>query len=153
MEKHQLYYSKLTFPFSIGNHNKAKVFEADFHSSQSRKLSQCHGENSMKLDIWVYPLDSWKHMESSIVIGLFFRFCLWLWQFIFHEIIRDRVTSRISVLLLILSVLFSPDYIPLRFWLCTTQTTTPLLVKTSLQSLSLGPAIVIFFKDSLISSM
>ena len=37
----------------------------------------------MKLDIWVYPWDSQKNMESRIV--------------------RDRVTSRISVLHLILS--------------------------------------------------
>ena len=55
----------------------------------------------------------------------------------------DRVTSRISVLLLILSVWFSLDHVSLCFWLNTTPTTTPSQVKTSLQSLSLGLAIVI----------
>ena len=119
------------------------MFEAGFHLSQSHKLSQCHRENSMKLDIWVYPLDSRKHMESRIVIGLFFCFCLWLWHSRFYEIGRDRVTSRISVLLLILSVWFSLDRVSLCFWLHATPTTTPSQVKTSLQSLSLGLAIVI----------
>ena len=62
---------------------------------------------------------------------------------VFYEIGRDRVTSRISVLLLILSVWFSLDHVSLCFWLNTTPTTTPSQVKTSLQSLSLGLAIVI----------
>ena len=107
------------------------MFEAGFHLHQSHKLSQCHRENSMKLDIWV------------IVIGLFLCFCLQLWHSSFYEIGRDRVTSRISVLLLILSVWFSLDHVSLCFWLHTTPTTTPSQVKTSLQSLSLGLAIVI----------
>ena len=56
-------------------------------------------------------------LESNIVIGSFFCFCLRLRQCSFHLVVSNRDISRISVLLPTPSVGFSLDGIALPFWL------------------------------------
>ena len=58
-----------------------------------------------------------RSLESNIVIGLFFNFCLQLRQCSFHLIVSNGDISRIRVLLPTPSVWFSLDRIALPFWL------------------------------------
>ena len=74
---------------------------------------------------------NWQSQELNIVIGLFFHFCLRLWQCSFHFIVSDKVISKFSVLLPTLSVWFSLDYIARAKLLSLPPTIAPSLVKTT----------------------